>query len=52
MYTTKKTDMLVLAHQSLKISVNKKGSGKILSITLVPNVGLVLLLGSCESLSI
>ena len=38
--------MLVLAHQSLTISVNKKGFGKMLNITLLPIAGLVLLLGS------
>ena len=37
-------------YQNLSISVYKKSSEKILSITLVPNVWLVLLLGSCESL--
>ena len=30
----------ILAHQSLTISVNKKGSGKMLSITLLPIAGL------------
>ena len=43
---------LILAYQSLLKSVNIEGSGKRLSITLVPNVGIVLLLGSRESLKI
>ena len=43
---------IILAHQSLLKSVNIEGSGKRLSITLVPNVGIVLLLGSRESLNI
>ena len=40
----------ILAHQSLTNSVNKKGSGKMLSITLLPIAGLVLLLGSGKCL--
>ena len=43
---------IILAYQSLLKSVNIEGSGKRLSITLVPNVGIVLLLGSRESLKI
>ena len=42
----------ILAFQSLLKSVNIEGSGKRLSITLVPIVGLVLLLGSRETLTI
>ena len=39
-------------YQNLSISVYKKGSGKILRITWVPNLGLVLLICSLESLGI
>ena len=42
--------IIILVYQSLLISVYKEGSGKRLSITLVPFTGLVLLLGSGESL--
>ena len=40
----------ILAYQSLLNSVDKEGSGKKLSITLLSFTGLVLLLGSGESL--
>ena len=49
-YSSLKHVQTILAYQSLLHSVNKEGSGKKLSITLVPNVGIVLLLGSRESL--